>query len=678
MARLGAVGSDAKLGAAIVAVVCASCTLPVSETTVSVDTDVRTPQLADRLRMDVFSGDRCLDQREISLKSAKLSGLGDPAAPDAAALSGAAELSERQVLPVSFALTSESARRDVLVRLRLFSGDVASTLGEAVSSLPALPPREYSQLCTQPPNLRLNIARPLRGSGQPSAAAPQLTCTDSVASGLAGGRLEIEQAGTYRIEVTAATPAERWSAYADTLLFIGRTCDSFEPLACNDNAPSDAPPRLRSLLSAMDVTLEPGTYTVLVGNSLATPFEATLLVRHVDDNGDVPEVAPLPLPADDRVVWPCSTGEAEPDPRSTIDRLLQVRVGQVQLTFEALLHGECFGAAADLERLRSCMEDPALPRSAVTPPMSAPATGPSTVQTWGADDSCTGWASPPLDDDAARACVPGGAFLLGDTGALAFGPDSASPVLPARLDAFTMDRYEYSVGRYRSLLRRGFSPPDDGPVEAKEAISPDATRLAAMYCSWNQAPDGGAQFPAQEELPLNCVSWATARAACQFDGGDLPTVAQHEFASAAAGKATKSTYPLGANAPDCGQAVYGRWSEATRGNDECRASGFGLQSIRSGANLSDRTPTDVTALGGNVSEWTLDSHRRYDHSCWVGPYRLACNEDEAPLRTVKGGSWRQARSLTRTSTRLGAPPIAKDDAVGFRCVYPLSPPRGVR
>jgi formylglycine-generating enzyme required for sulfatase activity len=241
-----------------------------------------------------------------------------------------------------------------------------------------------------------------------------------------------------------------------------------------------------------------------------------------------------------------------------------------------------------------------------------------------------------------------------------------------------MDRYEYSLARYRAARARGFVPPDAGPFNNFEPVTLDTNDLTRA-CTWNEALDGSSLFPEQEALPLSCVSWLTAQALCAFEGGSLPSVAEREYVASAAERELETTYPWGEDAPTCAQVVFGRWLEPSRGSSSCfdAALPIGPSAVAAEPWASfDRSPSGVVGLGGNVAEWTRDSHRAYSDACWESQPHLSpqCDEAEAPMRTIAGGSWRSPAAGTRAAQRVGGAVAGIDPWVGLRCAYGVSQP----
>ncbi|MBM4364485.1 MAG: SUMF1/EgtB/PvdO family nonheme iron enzyme [Deltaproteobacteria bacterium] len=182
---------------------------------------------------------------------------------------------------------------------------------------------------------------------------------------------------------------------------------------------------------------------------------------------------------------------------------------------------------------------------------------------------------------------------------------------------------------------------------------------AALGCNPNQtwtSPEG-----ANENLPINCVNWFQAQAFCIWDGGFLPSEAEWNYA--AAGGDEQRLYPWGAVAPgpNANLAVYG-----------CYYNGAG-----SCSGVTNIAPVGFASAGvgrygqvdlaGNVYEWNLD--------WYVTPYptTTSCNDCAyAPLsatgRVVRGGSFRDAAQLQRTTSRNGVGPSVRSIGdLGVRC-----------
>lgn len=645
---------------------------PYGEVRVLVDTNLRVPQAVSRVRFDLFDAElRWLESRDFPTP-------------------------EPSDFPLSFSIYDDGSggSRTAYLRARGYTdGHVRDYRGErfeervdfkAPSAQPSL-----GAACEEAPALVIGEVQTLRLRG---AAFPEggLSCAASAgdfdkttASGLAVFRLPIEDPGSYRISVVTSSPGVEWAPVADTLLSLRAACqDAKSELACNDDEQVG-----QGSLSGVSHTLEPGEYFVLIGNVAPGPMDVGVYVQQRDVFSNVPTDKPpeltreLPRLVVDGVD---QTPEMEPEPYLAVDRLARLDVEPgAQRTARLLLDGECLGTMADLNGLRSCLSQEGELVAVVAEPMDAGrargSDASSAVGTW-SDYEPPGCAeviapmTPELFDE--RVCVTGGAFLLGDSTLIERGADGGYPERLAVIPSLFVDRFEYTVGRYRAARARGFHPPDGGPFNNFERIALDREDLS-LACSYNELLDGSMRFPEQENFPLSCVSWLTASALCELDGGRLPTVAEREYLASAAGRDFETAYPWGEEKPSCGEALFGRWYELSHGSMECAADGVGPAPVDAQPWASfDVTPEGVVGLGGSLAEWTADSHRAYSDPCFESQPHFSpkCDEAEAPLRTIAGGSWRSPAAGTRASARTGGAVAGIDPWVGFRCVYEVPQP----
>jgi formylglycine-generating enzyme required for sulfatase activity len=169
---------------------------------------------------------------------------------------------------------------------------------------------------------------------------------------------------------------------------------------------------------------------------------------------------------------------------------------------------------------------------------------------------------------------------------------------------------------------------------------------------------------ANENLPINCITWYEAMAFCIWDGGYLPTEAEWNFA--ATGGSEQRAYPwsvpAGSTTLDCSYANYKINSPA--GTYCVNATTGGANRVGSESPKGDGK-WGQSDLAGNVFEWTLD--------WYASPYSTPCtdcaNLSPGTDRVTRGASW-NIISYVRASYRAYAPPAGRFFDNGARCARP--------
>src|SRR5262249_20228990 len=124
--------------------------------------------------------------------------------------------------------------------------------------------------------------------------------------------------------------------------------------------------------------------------------------------------------------------------------------------------------------------------------------------------------------------------------------------------------------------------------------------VAALHCNptyqtWRDAS------PANDNQPMNCVTWYEAMAFCIWDGGYLPTEAEWNYA--ASGGRDQRPYPWTSDRSTTVDCTYADYK-----GDHDPACGEGAMV---GPNLVGSKPNGdglwgQADLAGNLSEWNLD------------------------------------------------------------------------
>jgi len=319
----------------------------------------------------------------------------------------------------------------------------------------------------------------------------------------------------------------------------------------------------------------------------------------------------------------------------------------------------CFGVPAELAQGLSC--DATTGVLAAEPLLATASAKQLVTGSWppAVSEPCAG-AAP-----SGMVCVPGGAFLLGDFVSIELLPGLGSvPERTVKLSPFFLDIDEVTVGQVRQLIAGGALALTPTPFNA----TPGTVEHACTYLG----PSAGAN----DALPVNCVDFAFARAACQALDKRLPTEAEWEYVASRSGE--EARYPWGESDDVCARAVI------ARGRTDLVSSGAGEDpSCRSGAAgdvpwgvVEGGSDADIEALGvrnlaGNLAEWVQDQFAGYDEPCWAdGATPLVdpvCGNPAitAGQHSVRGSSWISWPLFARAHSRLSGEVAGQ--GLGFRC-----------
>lgn len=219
--------------------------------------------------------------------------------------------------------------------------------------------------------------------------------------------------------------------------------------------------------------------------------------------------------------------------------------------------------------------------------------------------------------------VQAGEFKMGSNGN---EPDE-EPSHTVYLDSFYMDKYEVTNVSYSAC------------VSAGTCVLPKQTNSFR-----NANYFGNAQF---DNYPVIYVDWFMAKTYCEWRQARLPTEAEWE--KAARGP-NSTTYPWGEGI-DCTRENYGGCGRDTNvvGSYESGKSFYGLYD-----------------MAGNVWEWVADwySADYYKNSPAANPLGPSAGTQ----RVMRGGSWADLGSSSRSANRHSNDPLSYGNSVGFRCV----------
>ena len=247
--------------------------------------------------------------------------------------------------------------------------------------------------------------------------------------------------------------------------------------------------------------------------------------------------------------------------------------------------------------------------------------------------------------------VPGGTFYRTYTND---GSGATNTADPATVSDYRLDKYLVTVGRFRKFVTAwdqgdGYTPDvgsgkhthlnsgkgladsgtpgnyEPGWLDSytnKLAMTNDNLECQSGYFTWTRSPGDN------ERLPMNCVNWYEAYAFCIWDGGFLPSEAEHIYA--AAGGAEQRQYPWGSDAPGTSNqyAIYGCYYPDGVGDP---------------ANCGDNTHIAVVGtaqrgagkwehldLVGNLQKWLLDYFASYINPCTDCANLAATGSGRAP------------------------------------------------
>jgi len=242
-----------------------------------------------------------------------------------------------------------------------------------------------------------------------------------------------------------------------------------------------------------------------------------------------------------------------------------------------------------------------------------------------------------------------------------------NPGYEATVYDFRLDTFEITVGRFRKFVEAGYpanlptagagknpnnadDPGWDPSWNAGMPSSPPSL-VTALQCdadlaTWTNSPG------ANENKPINCITWFEAFAFCIWDGGRLPTEAEWNYA--AANGYDQRVYPWSnppySNTIDTSYAVYNANASAP-------------------ADVGSKSPKGDSARGqsdmaGNVGEWVLDAFGTYPVPC-LNCANFAVNASNQ--RISRGRSWFDGPQLLIVSDRAYGDAFTRLKMSGSRC-----------
>jgi formylglycine-generating enzyme required for sulfatase activity len=263
------------------------------------------------------------------------------------------------------------------------------------------------------------------------------------------------------------------------------------------------------------------------------------------------------------------------------------------------------------------------------------------------------WSIERCDRDAA-VCVPNcphGEVYIRATGPAGFtmgrgrlhAKDKPHTVVLTR--PFCMDETEVTAGAYSRCIEAG------------------ACKEPYKWDPW-------ASYPRFPNHPVNLVSQTKAAAYCAWNGQQLPTEAQWEWA-ATGGDGRE--WPWGNDEPTCENGYldftpFGAPKSTPGGDVGCH--GGGPSPVKAHPKGAKPWPTgSLYDLAGNVWEWTRDFALPYPSETQTNPaISQVPGKPDWTLFAIRGGGWNRSATGCTTWFRGEATRSYQVPGLGFRCV----------
>jgi len=215
------------------------------------------------------------------------------------------------------------------------------------------------------------------------------------------------------------------------------------------------------------------------------------------------------------------------------------------------------------------------------------------------------------------------------------GNNDQSPVHEVFLDAFYIDIFEVTNGRYMECVNAGICEPPSSN---------------GSYTQWDYYDN-----PEFIDYPVIYISWSDAQTYCEWRGARLPTEAEWEVA--ARGGLHGKLYPWGDESPGC----YFYLPNGAKFNDDWVCKKSDTESVGSyqsnGYGLYD--------MAGNVLEWVADWYESNYYS--ESPFENPPGPTSGVQRVTRGGSWNSDWYSLQISFRNRYDPSTSSNFIGFRC-----------
>jgi formylglycine-generating enzyme required for sulfatase activity len=223
------------------------------------------------------------------------------------------------------------------------------------------------------------------------------------------------------------------------------------------------------------------------------------------------------------------------------------------------------------------------------------------------------------------------------------------------VEAYPGNKPLSGAGAHPQIAGSGWDVAWNASLPTDQAALKAAVKCAATFQTWTDSAG------ANENLPMNCMSWFEAFAFCAWDGGRMPTEAEWNYA--AAGGSEQRQYPW--SIPPTSTMIDASFAVYDCHGDGSQAANCSFADI---LNVGSKSPKGdgfwgQADLGGSMLEWNLD--------CYVSPYVTPCDDCAHLLngssRVIRGGSWAMFSVDLFSSDRTGDSPTSRRPFNGARC-----------
>lgn len=241
-------------------------------------------------------------------------------------------------------------------------------------------------------------------------------------------------------------------------------------------------------------------------------------------------------------------------------------------------------------------------------------------------------------DGAPLVYIPAGPFPMGVPKGARDGGLDERPNHTVYVDAFYMDKYEVTNGRYLQFVTETGHRSPQHPTDPTKNL-------------WK----GNMMPESVTNLPVINVDWFDADAYCQWAGRRLPTEAEWE-------KAAKGNndwrFPWGDVEPT---SEHLNFNQAWRGEATL---------VEVGIYEKGKSPYGVYDVAGNVWEWVAD---------WYDPDYYQTSPERNPKgpltgtdKTIRSSGWHVETPQVRIFTRVKSRPTDRNHSTGFRCAMDVT------